>query len=146
MGKLRRFWASPRQFKWLLVEAGVRLSAASASRYLPLSRGTRSLLKGLPIAARTRAIAPTSEDICRAVETASRYIPGTSCLVKAQACHAMLNRCGYPAEIRVGVLKGSSELQSHAWVECEGTTIMGKNGVPYVELELPSSALQFEPK
>jgi hypothetical protein len=46
----------------------------------------------------------------------------------------MLNRFGYAAEIRIGVLKKSANLEAHAWVEREGCVVIGSAGTQYVEL------------
>jgi hypothetical protein len=61
-------------------------------------------------------------------------------LVKAQVGCAMLNRFRYAAEIKIGVLKKSSNLEAHAWVECDGIVVMGDNGDQYVELPKPVPA------
>ena len=45
--------------------------------------------------------------------------------MKAQVGSAMLHRFGYAAEIKIGVLKKSSNLEAHAWVECDGVVVMG---------------------
>lgn len=133
MRRLRKLWASPRRLKALLAEAFVRLCALALFKFLPVPGHVQRLTRGHEVSQPRRA-APSYEEICRAVDIAARFVPGASCLVKAQAGSAMLHRFGYAAEIKIGVLKESSDLKAHAWVECEGRVVLGATGSPYVEL------------
>ena len=48
------------------------------------------------------------------------------CLVKALTTQLLLNRFGYPHQLRIGVAKGAtSGIEAHAWIECEGKVLMG---------------------
>lgn len=138
MRRLRKLWASPRRFKALLAEAFVRLWMLTVFRFLPVPARAQWLMRGHRVSHLRRAeafFAHTSfEEICRAVDVAARFVPGASCLVKAQAGSAMLNRFGYAAEIKIGVSKQSSDLKAHAWVECDGRVVMGESGNQYTEL------------
>ncbi len=53
----------------------------------------------------------------------------------------MLNRFGCAAEIKIGVWKKSSNLEAHAWVECDGLVVLGATENQYVELSktIPAS-------
>jgi Transglutaminase-like superfamily len=135
MGRVRKFWASPRQFKWLLIEAWARLGVPSLLRFLPLREGAGYLMREHRGAWPLPKHPPTCEEICRAVEAAGGFLPGATCLAKARVGCAMLNRFGYPAEIRLGVLKKLSELEAHAWVECGGMIVIGKNANEYIEFQ-----------
>lgn len=66
--------------------------------------------------------------VVRAVEGASRRIPGSStCLARALTAHAMLSRRGIPAELRIGVRPpGKGDLEAHAWVEAGGQVVIGE--------------------
>jgi hypothetical protein len=69
---------------------------------------------------------PTPEQIARAVRAVGRRVPGTTCLAEAVVGHAMLQRHGHHAVLRIGVRRGeSADLDAHAWVECEGTVPIG---------------------
>ncbi len=64
------------------------------------------------------------------ISAVSRYVPGANCLTRAMAAEALLRRHGYPASLRIGVSKNSSDrLQAHAWVESGGTIVMGGDGI-----------------
>jgi transglutaminase superfamily protein len=134
MQRLRKLLGRPRRFKWLLVEAFVRLGAVTAIRFSPLPRGARSLMRAHRVSLQPRRTTPSSEEICRAVNITARFIPGATCLMKAQVACAMLNRFGYAAEIKIGVLKKSSDLAAHAWVEFNGLVVLGDTGNQYVEM------------
>ena len=133
MRRLRKLWASPWRFKALLAEAFMRLWALTVLRFLPVPGRAQRLTRDHQVSQARRA-APSFEEVCHAVDIASCYVPGATCLVKAQAGSAMLNRFGYAAEIKIGVLKESSELKAHAWVEWEGRVVLGTTGSQYVEL------------
>ena len=132
--RLRKFLDSSRRFKWLLAEAFIRLGVAMAIKFLPLPRRSRFLMRAHFVSSPSQSTCPSSQEVCRAVDVAARFVPGVTCLVKAHVCSAMLNRFGYAAEIKLGVLKRSSDLAAHAWVECDGRAVMGGSGNRYVEL------------
>lgn len=133
MRRLHRLWASPPRFKALLAEAFVRLWLLAMLRFLPLPGRAQWLTRAHRVSQPRRA-APYCEEICRAVDVAARFVPGATCLVKAQVASAILSRFGYAAEIKIGVAKQSSDLKAHAWVECDGRVVIGESGNEYVEL------------
>lgn len=109
-------------------------------RFLPLPGRAQWLMRAHRVS-EPRPAAPSSEEICRAVDIAACFVPGATCLVKAQAGGAMLNRFGCAAEIKIGVWKKSSNLEAHAWVECDGLVVLGATENQYVELSktIPAS-------
>lgn len=133
MRRLRLLWSSPQRFKVLLAEAFIRLWALTILRFLPVPGRAQRLTRGHQVSQPLHA-APSLEEICHAVDIVARYVPGASCLVKAQAGSAMLNRYGYAAKIKIGVAKESSDLKAHAWVEWGGRVVLGATGTQYVEL------------
>lgn len=61
-----------------------------------------------------------------AVKTASRLIPKATCLVQALAAQVLLNRRGHPTRLRIGVAKSEEgQLLAHAWVENQGSVVIG---------------------
>lgn len=133
MRRLHKLWTSPLRFKTLLAEALGRLWVLTMCRFLPLPGRAQWLMRAHRVS-QPRHGGPSSQEICRVVDIAARLVPGATCLVKAQAGSAMLNRFGYPAEIKIGVWKKSSNLEAHAWVECDEVVVLGASGNPYVEL------------
>jgi hypothetical protein len=133
MRRLHKLWASPWLFKALLGEALVRMGVLTVFRFLPVPGRAQRLTRGHPVSHPGHAV-PSSQEICRALDVAARFLPGATCLVKAQAGSAMLNRFGYAAEIKIGVLKESSDLKAHAWLEYQGRVVLGESGNQYTEL------------
>jgi Transglutaminase-like superfamily len=59
---------------------------------------------------------------------ARRYHARPTCLVEALAADVMLRRRQYPSALHLGVRKMdncSRPLDGHAWVECEGSIVVG---------------------
>lgn len=70
---------------------------------------------------------PLSADrIVRAVRSAARFIPGSTCLVQALAAHSLLIRHGYNPLLTIGVAKNeNNRLGAHAWVTCKDEVLIG---------------------
>jgi hypothetical protein len=62
------------------------------------------------------------------VAVAGRYAPGgAKCLAKALTTQLLLNRYGYPHQLRIGVAKDATHaLEAHAWIEYEGQVVVGR--------------------
>jgi hypothetical protein len=69
-----------------------------------------------------------------AVRTTAAYIPGTSCLTQALAAKYQLERSGRRSRIHIGVAKDNGQFLAHAWLECEGKTVLGGGGDGYARL------------
>jgi hypothetical protein len=74
------------------------------------------------------------EDIGTAVAAAGRHVPGSTCLTEALVGEILLTRRGFPARLRLGVAREAGELRAHAWVESEGTIVIGEHGGTYTPL------------
>jgi hypothetical protein len=89
------------------------------------------------------------ERLAWAVRTASRVIPGATCLTQAIALQTMLTTTGRSGRVQLGVTKGSGRrLQGHAWVEHEGQTLLSTSGEVahyrrMLTLEAPCVGRQF---
>jgi hypothetical protein len=75
-----------------------------------------------------------------AIEIASAWIPGSTCLVQALAGRVLLASYGDRAKLRVGVTRSNEgELKAHAWVELDGIPVVAVNEVeryvPFPDLE-----------
>jgi hypothetical protein len=131
--KVRRFLSlSPKRRSLLLKTLGL----------LSLVRASLSLLPFRMVrAAVTRAGQPSSrhaqqppefvEDVVWAIDTASRRVPGASCLTQALATELLLRRHGFPAVLRIGVAeKQDGKVAAHAWIESDGRVLVGGNESP----------------
>lgn len=127
-------------FKMLLAEAFLRLTEVSSMvRLAPralLDRCWRNRWKEVSIrrVVSIRRDAQRIQDICKAVKIAAGYVPGATCLVQCFVGSAMLARAGCAVEIRIGVLKDPSGLPAHAWLESEGSVLLGGDVARYTEL------------
>jgi hypothetical protein len=71
------------------------------------------------------------EQLVRAVEIVSRYLPGATCLIQALAAQALLTHAGFPSQVEIGVAKDKDKdknehrLLAHAWVVCYGQVVLG---------------------
>src|SRR5205814_143535 len=69
--------------------------------------------------------APAPGRVAWAVETTARSIPRATCLTQALAAKVLLERAGEHPELRLGVAKGESTFEAHAWLELHGRPIVG---------------------
>ena len=81
-----------------------------------------------------RTSAARAQDICKAVVIAARYVPGSTCLVQSITGRAMLRRAGCVTELKIGVLKNSSDFHAHAWLENEDSVLLGGEIAQYTQL------------
>jgi Transglutaminase-like superfamily len=96
--------------------------------FLPLTR----LRKGRTISDCTGA---TVQQIVWAVGVASRFVPSATCLVRAFAAQNLFARHGHTSDMVIGVAKGAAEpFAAHAWVEHEGSVILGGSATEYSRL------------
>lgn len=87
-----------------------------------------------------RAKKGTETDLTRVgrqVVSVSRFVPSASCLTQALAAQVLLLREGFSPTLQIGVARDSAgAFKAHAWVECEGKTIVG---------DFTSTALNYAP-
>lgn len=123
MQRLKRFLQLPRQERALVFQAVlatfvIRLSLA----WLPLQTVQR-LAVSIPSCGNEP---PSAQRIVCAVQSAARFIPGSTCLVQALAAQALLIQHGYRPSLTIGVMKNECEgFEAHAWVTCEDEVVMG---------------------
>lgn len=63
-----------------------------------------------------------------AVTGVSRYVPGASCLTQALAARLLLAAEGHQSTLRIGMARIDGRLQAHAWLESDGTIVVGGAG------------------
>ena len=64
-----------------------------------------------------------------AVQAASSYVPQATCLTQAFTMQILMSRYGYESLVHIGVAKAGEKFEAHAWVESQGTVIIGGRGV-----------------
>jgi hypothetical protein len=140
MTGIAAFVALPGSDRRLLLQALATLVAVRlALRLVPVDRLRRP-------AGPVRAGARPAERIAWAVRAASRRLPGTTCLASALAAQRLLSRAGHVCELTIGVARDDSGFAAHAWVVCEGVTLVGGDeSVDYTPLVAWSSRTAARP-
>lgn len=133
MVPLPKFLLLPTTDAWLLLKTALLLVAIKlAMRLLPFR--TLRRLSTLAASAPTRRLRDaghvSADRATWAVKTASQHVPGVkSCLTQALATQVLLARCGYPALLHIGVMRGErGQFRAHAWVESDGKVVIGGSG------------------
>jgi hypothetical protein len=90
------------------------------------------------------AVVVSAPQIVRAVESATRFVPGgANCLARALTTRILMARYGLGSTLRLGVAKAPSGiLEAHAWIEYQGAVLVGDRGLDRFEL-LPDSGARL---
>jgi hypothetical protein len=74
--------------------------------------------------------------IARHVRLGSRIVPRCTCLVQALVAEQLLAESGYLSVVRLGAARADdSRFSAHAWVEWEGTVVVGGDVSGFVEFQ-----------
>ena len=129
MDRLRRFLRLPNSDRWLLVKVTCLLGATRvALKLLPFQTVYRYMNRsGQPVRSSNQRSMPDAVRISGAVNKAGRYFLGEdSCFPQALVGEMLLKRSGFPATLRIGVVKDEDgSLHAHAWVERDGKVVIG---------------------
>jgi len=140
MGKLHKFFGLTSEERRLLLTTAVLVGCVRVGLWVLPFPTVRRLLGPLrrPATVRRRGDELSSERVAWAVDVVGKRIPGGgNCLVQALATQVILDRRRRPARLRIGVAKDArGNLEAHAWVESDGTVIIGGSDVSrFVALE-----------
>jgi hypothetical protein len=73
-----------------------------------------------------RSLGIPAERAAWCIQSASRWVWRTTCLVQAYALQWVLARHGILVQVRIGVKRATSgKMEAHAWVESEGKVLLG---------------------
>lgn len=134
---LAKFLGLPKEDKDLLIEAVLILWVIRLGLWsLPFSLLVRIIDKAVCSSlAKEKSSDIKPERLAWSIETASRYAPRTTCLVKALAGRMLLARKGYSSSLCIGVARGEgNSLEAHAWLKHQGSIIIGKSDRKYAQL------------
>jgi hypothetical protein len=119
-------------FEWrLLLGTSITMAAfVVAVRILPFAAWRRHVRPQHGVRRADASFRVSASQIIRAINGASVVVPGGgNCLVRALTARSILARYGYAATLRFGVIKRApGELRAHAWLECDGETLVGQYG------------------
>jgi hypothetical protein len=145
MKRLHKFLTLTPSDRVLLINALLLLGAIRLGlKLLPLQTLRRLLARmAQPIRTLQEVEKASVDKVAWAVIVASHYIPGARCLAQALATQVLLDRRGYPTQLRIGFTRDKGgQMSAHAWVESEGQVAIGGAGnmaryilVPIQEVE-----------
>lgn len=122
---LRRLSRTSWRERRLLAEAVALVPVVhQLQQRLPFVRWRKLLERPAPGTPRDAA----PREVAWAVKVAADYLPGEyKCLPRAYAAHVLLARHGHGSEVRVGVARDAQgKVEAHAWVVCDGQTVIGQ--------------------
>jgi hypothetical protein len=130
---LRRYAHLGRRERGAVVRAVAWLLLARAALALLPFRAVLRVADRPPVSGRTF---PESRDpgttIWAVKAVGDRLFPKNPCLPQALVTHWYLRGVGLPSELRISVRKDrSGKFGAHAWVESEGTAVIGGEVLPY---------------
>jgi hypothetical protein len=113
--------------KAILIRAFLMLWIARIGVYLVPLQGLQKVMDRSRILPFPGIVSNASPDMTAwAVAVASRYGPGSTCLVRALATQELLAQQGLSSDLHIGVSKGdTSPFDAHAWVEMNGRVVIG---------------------
>ena len=129
MSVLRRYLRLPHAERALLPRLAVLVAVIRVALWVSPFTTVQKLLGGRALQA---LVPPTLAEwpvtrLVWAVETISRRIPSATCLTQSLALQFLLTRAGRSSALRIGVARtGARGFQAHAWVECEGRTLIDR--------------------
>jgi hypothetical protein len=132
VNRARKLLRLSRGARRLLFQAALVVLAIRSGLWLLPFRRVRAILARMdtaPPLLRPRNGTSTDE-IARAVRSASRFVPHASCLTQALAAQALLRWSGISSRLHIGVAKDDAgRLEAHAWVESKGSIVIGGSGL-----------------
>jgi hypothetical protein len=132
----------------------VAIVAEAAALVLPVEVGLRCLsldallarLGGAARGARPDRADIDVERVARLVDAVGGCYPPMTCLKKSLILLRILRTRGFPAELRLGVRKLEDDFKAHAWVECDGRTLLDGGMAPlYATLPLTPAVHERAP-
>jgi len=137
---VRSFFLRPPVKRLLLIKALCVLVGVRAGLSLlpfPRFQALFGRIRAATGVRRDTEVLPSIAQLVWAVRFASIYVPNPTCLTQALAGQVLLERYGYPTRLLIGVApddKGKAPFQAHAWLESNGTVVIGESAVNYVPL------------
>lgn len=146
MRRVRKFLTLPAARRRLFLRSWGALAKWRAKLWIVPFRFWRDRLQRECGARRSELdAADPLDDVVWAVNSACRYIPKATCLVRALAARDVLEHSGLAAEVRIGVARDErGNVEAHAWLERQGLVVLGAtdDANRFVPLPLPARRRQ----
>jgi hypothetical protein len=141
MGSVRKFFLLPGKDQRLLIKSAVLLTSIKLGLALLPFRTVRQLLgRIIRSAHHTEFNDPAViKRVTWAVRVISQKFPLLkNCLTEALATQVLLKREGHSSTLRIGVARSDNgQLKAHAWVEVDGSIVIGGQRSPLQFVPLP---------
>jgi hypothetical protein len=126
---------------WLLFAATLNLArAAVLLRNRPVSDVVLMAEHRVVTGGKCRQQPGSAVRVGMAIQVAARIVPWKAdCLIQAVAASHLLRRHGLEPQIRIGVRRDGRELLGHAWVDCDGATVVGARGDEFTPMREATS-------
>ena len=122
MRRLTAYFALPHRDRALLIEAFATLAIVRGALHLVTIERLRAWAGHLK-----QGTKPVDR-VVWSVRTASRWMPGTTCLCSALALQRLLSAQGHASELHIGVAHEPQGIAAHAWILHEGRVLIGEQG------------------
>jgi hypothetical protein len=122
-----RFLGLPSPDRGLLLRIGLLVAVVRVVLWTRPWPSALRLARALPLSRLSfpRSYRPSADRLAWAVRHSSRLVPAATCLTQSLALQCALTAAGLPSRLEIGVAKAAGgELQSHAWVEHDGHTLL----------------------
>lgn len=141
MKRWRKIRALPPADRYLLVRVALLMGALKVALWLLPFGVVRRVLMRLTAGHVQPAFDEARERrrIVRAVKAVGRRMLGDKpCLPEALIVQLLFRRRGYPADLRIGIMKDEAgRFMAHAWVESGDEIVVGGSTSPQVYVPLP---------
>ncbi|HAZ44444.1 MAG TPA: lasso peptide biosynthesis B2 protein [Cyanobacteria bacterium UBA11369] len=147
MKRLRKFLHLTSAERCLLINTALLLGAIRLGLWLLPLHTLRRLLARVsqPTAKLQEADQAFVDKVVWAVTVASHYVPGARCLAQALATQVLLERRGYPNQLRIGVARSKGgQMSAHAWVESQGQVVIGGSGNMALYIPVPLQEVESD--
>ena len=129
MARLRKFLGLDWQERCLLLQTLLLVISLRAALWLLPFKQVNELLARRATHRWARSNISKAR-VISAIRVASAFIPGSTCLTQALAAKYQLERFGLNTQLHLGVTKENGRLLAHAWLQCDGETIIGGEIAP----------------
>lgn len=132
MSLIHSFFKLDNNTKLLLIKALLFMWIIRVMLWLFSFHRMEQIVKGF---SRVKPVSSTPlPKITWAVQVMGRFVPRSTCLVRALSGQILLARYGYSSLVKIGVSRSKGEFEAHAWLENDGEVVLGESGTDFVPI------------
>lgn len=125
MKRLAAFFALAGSDRRLLMKAATTLMLVRCALHLISTERLRAWTGNLRKGSGRKGSGP-ADRIIWSVRTATRHVPGATCLTSALALQRLLSSAGHASQVHIGVARDASGFMAHAWLVHDGVVVIGE--------------------